>query len=534
MADLTERAIARMDEIASAPTEDQAASEPKESQASLLVAFVQERAELFHDENKDAFATLHDSGLTLRLDGRALRDWLSAGFYEAHDKAPRDQSVREALQTLGGLARHRGERRQVSLRIAEHEGYLIDLCEQDQSRAVHLTPGHWGIVDRPSARFVRTEAMQSIPAPIKGGNLDALWSITNVPDDKRVLVAAWLIECLRPDTPFPLLELIGEAGSAKSTTQTALRRLIDPNACDLRSPPKATEDAFVTAGVNWLVSYENVSHLSAPMQDALCVLATGGGFAKRKLYSDADEAVIQAKRPVILNGISACVTAHDLVDRAVSIELPVIQDRQESGGLWEQFENDRPTILGGLLDIAAKALPMIPRIQIPADERPRMIEFAKLGIAVGKVMGLDFNSAFNATRKDAVQRSIESSPVIGALVEWFDSRHADRIDMTVGALLEEVERFKPQGAEAWPRSSKGFGDALRRAAPSLRMVGIECRSLGRIGGNVRWEVARGKFANPSPECPEVLAMDDPEQDFRTCRTSLPELSPAGVSDEVDL
>jgi hypothetical protein len=39
------------------------------------------------------------------------------------------------------------------------------------------------------------------------------------------------------------------------------------------------------------------------MSDALCRLASGGSFAVRQLYTDRDEVLFQAARPVILNGI---------------------------------------------------------------------------------------------------------------------------------------------------------------------------------------------------------------------------------------
>lgn len=61
---------------------------------------------------------------------------------------------------------------------------------------------------------------------------------------------------------------------------------------------------FVAAGKNHVVAYENISHLTAPMQNALAILSTGGGFAKRQLFTDADEHVINVRRPWLVNGIS--------------------------------------------------------------------------------------------------------------------------------------------------------------------------------------------------------------------------------------
>jgi hypothetical protein len=157
----------------------------------------------------------------------------------------------------------------------------------------------------------------------------------------------------------------------------------------------------------------------------------------------------------------------------------------------------------------------------------------------------EFLRQFHASRQESIARTIDSSPVATALVEWFEVRGSRSADMSVKALLLEVEGFKPQGAEAWPKTAKGFGDALRRAAPSLRYMGIEVRSLGKVGGTVKWAVrtcsTRENFPTPSPECPDVLAgtPKTPEsaqyltktggqaghdQDIRTFRTSTYEVS----------
>lgn len=506
-------------------------ADEKQSQASLLVKFVERHFELFHDHNKDVFARDRKTGEVRNLASRQFRDALVAGFYSDSGKAPRDQSVREALSTLAGLGRFQGDCREVHLRTAgAADDYFLDLAVQGSSQAVRIRPGKWEIVESPEAMFARPESMQPIQPPIPGGSIEQLWRVANIPCGSRLLALAWLIECLRPDTPYPVLELLGEQGSAKSTTQKALRQLIDPNACPLRSAPKSPEDLFVSAGVSSVMSLENVSHLPAPTQDAICVLATGGGFAKRKLYSDADESVISVKRPLILNGISAAVTAQDLVDRTITIETPVISERLEVTDLWREYDAELPRLLGALLDIAAKALELLPKLHIPADERPRLVEFARLGMAVAAATGHtpeDFLREFNASRQESLARTIDASPVAAAVVEFVE---ANPHGMTAPAkeILQTLERHRPPGCDSWPRSAKGLGDALRRAAPNLRQIGIECKCLGKVGGTVKWTIGR-RLSNQRPASPDVLLDQHPEQDIRTIRTSSRQLSPGTAS-----
>ncbi|KTC87024.1 hypothetical protein [Legionella brunensis] len=474
------------------PNVNEKEAEKRESQASSIVNFVVEQVELFHDQNSMVYAQDKLTKETRRLDSRQFKDWLISTYYEKTESAPRDQSVREALSTLAGIARFKGVCQDVHIRVAKHDNaYYIDLGIPESSNVVCVRPGQWQIVSESPVKFLRPDSMRPLSVPVSGGDLAPLWGLINIPENEQILIIAWLIESLRPDTPFPVLELIGEQGSAKSTTQALLRRLIDPNACDLRAAPKAVEDIFVTGGINWLVSYENISHLSPQMQDALCVLATGGGFAKRKLYTDADESVIIVKRPIALNGISAAVTAQDLIDRTISIETPVITRRMEMNEIWRIYDEKHPILFGALLDIFAKSLERSTMVELPVENCPRLIEFTRLGMAIADVIGhgqTTFLDIFNASRYESIARTIDASPVASALIEWFDRRGRQTTQLPIKTLFAQVETAKPNNSDSWPRSAKGFADALRRAAPALRQMGIKCHSLGKIGSYVSWEI----------------------------------------------
>ncbi len=354
--------------------------------------------------------------------------------------------------------------------------------------------------------------MQPLLNPIHGGKLSLLWETANIPEKLRVLVVTWLIECLRTETPYPGLELIGEQGSGKSVAAEALRRLIDPNACNLRGAPKTVEDIFVAAGQSHIVAYENISHLAGSMQDALAILSTGGGFAKRQLFTDAEEHVINVRRPWLINGIAVAVSQQDLVDRVISIDCPTIEHRNEISKQWLKFDDDLPSIMGGLLDVAAKALSILPTVKLPAKDRPRMVEFVMLGQAVAQSAGLpkdEFLHRFNELRAETVARTLDSSPVASAILEFIEFE-SDGITASIKEILSRLEKYKPIGTDAWPRSPKGLGDSLRRAAPALRQMGIQCKTKGKVHGVIHWNISKTALDTKSPMSPSPPKSPDSE------------------------
>jgi hypothetical protein len=261
------------------------------------------------------------------------------------------------------------------------------------------------------------------------------------------------------------------------------------------------------------------------MQDALAILSTGGGFAKRQLFTDSEEHVISVRRPWMVNGISISVTQQDLVDRVISVECPVIDMRQSSGQQWQAFERALPGMLGALFDLAAGALRELPNVSLPREDRPRLVEYVLLGMALAKASGAhpnEFLQQFQTTRAETVARTLDASPVASAVLEFIEANPYG-IEASVKDILTRLDHYKPAGAEAWPRTPKGLGDSLRRASPALRQLGVECKSLGNIGGKVKW-VIKGKLPTPCHASHEVIVPSDAGHDIKTSMTS----SPAGT------
>ena len=512
-----------------APADDGEGEEKeRESQADQVVKFAQARYELLHDSQKNVYARDLVNGIVCRLTGRAFRDSIYAQFFEARGKGIKQASFGEALDTLTALGVTTGEPQQVFLRAGHHGGsYYIDLCQPGNAHAVQLSATGWRVVEKPPVVFVRGDAMQPLPNPVAGGSLGMLWELVNVPEDARLLVAAYLVDAYRTDGPFAGLELLGEQGSGKSLTAKFLRRLIDPNACDLRGAPKSVEDIFVVAGHSHMVTFENISHLHGSMQDALCILSTGGGIAKRTLYSNDEESIISVQRPWIINGISAAVTQQDLLDRTVSVDCPVIEERGTATGLNATFEKNHAALLGAVLDTAAKALAILPSIKLPPRDRPRLAEFAMLGMAVAQALGhepQEFMRQFTASRRESIARVLDSSPVASAVLEFVQANPGG-IRATVKEILSRLDSYKPVGADAWPKSPKGLGDALRRAAPALRQMDVECRSMGKgSGGVVTWAI-RQKVPDSKSQMSQVPTSDESaDLGHGTCGTFTPQVS----------
>ena len=196
-----------------------------------------------------------------------------------------------------------------------------------------------------------------------------------------VLRIAWLLATLREHGPYPVLTVIGEQGSAKSTLIELLRLLVDPNVANLRAPPREDRDLFISAGNSHVLAYDNLSGLPPWLSDGLARISTGAAYASRALYTDQEEVLVRAEKPIALNGITDIVSRADLADRCIFVTADRIldKDRKPKEEVMAAFEAERASILGALLDAVAGGIRTLPGVT--GGDWPRMADFAKWATA---------------------------------------------------------------------------------------------------------------------------------------------------------
>lgn len=497
----------------------------RESQADRLVQLA-EGVDLFHtpgghDSNGFAVIRVGDPPHreTWSLRSSTFKRWLSRNYYAEYGKAPNAQAVYDALGVLEGKAIFDGPEHQTGIRIAEHDGAIwLDLVDTEW-RAVEITPRGWRVVDGDCVpvRFMRRKGMLPLPVPVAGGRLDEFRRFVNLPDDGAwALVVSFLLSGLRPKGPYPVLVVNGEHGSAKSTLCRFVRALIDPNKVSLRRPPKDERDLMIAAANSWMIGFDNLSGLSAWMSDALCCLSTGGGFAARELFSDGEEKLFDATRPIMANGIDDFAARPDLMDRALHITLPVISDkmRQEEDLLYAQFDEARPRILGALLEVVSGALREWPHVNLAS--KPRMADFARWATAAETSLGWTsgtFLGFYQVNRSNSHELALEASPIATAIVHLMEERsdwEGTTTDLQQVLETDYVDE-KTRRARNWPATPRALSSQLTRIAPNLRANGIEVYREQKRSRRGSITVLRRIAAEPSQQSQSSLAGASPTQ-----------------------
>jgi hypothetical protein len=459
--------------------------------------------DLFADDGAEAYVcvTLEDGGRrTYRCRTAAFVDWLRTSFGDRYPQEIAGQTVpgtvstatlTDAVAMIAALAR-RGEVRPVFLRFGWTDDALYLDLGTPEPRALEITPTNWSIVKDPPVHLIYTPTAKPLPVPEPGVNKRAVFKRLarlfgfKPADDRFVLLLGILMAGLLPRGPYPVAVFIGEQGSGKSSRSKLIKAVLDPTKVSLRGAPQSSEDLIISTWRSWFAIFDNLSKLDQRMSDWLCRLSEGGGISKRTLYTDLDETLVEAARPILINAIPDICQSGDLIDRSVFIRCEALPMQIRERVYLQEIESLAPALLGLLIEAAGCALG---RFDQMAESYPglRRSDWAAWVEAAAPALGLKpgrFEAAYRRNQEDAVRLALELDPLARAVVglldelgftnggaaEWEGEATVLHDRLTEKARTQYANNRLPLG---WPALTHHFVGRLRRLAPQLRRVGVE-------------------------------------------------------------
>jgi energy-coupling factor transporter ATP-binding protein EcfA2 len=379
-----------------------------------------------------------------------------------------------------------GQKIQLAVRFKRRgNSLLFDLCDS-RGRYVRIRDGKWEVRLPGKPIFARYTHQLPIPIPKAGGDVQEIFDYVNVVGlDQQLSLLAWLGAAFVADVPRPILHLSGPQGSGKSTIGKMLRSLVDPSKVLMVNLPTNPTDLALILQQNALPFFDNLTWINPRVSEMLCSSVSGGGSVKRRLYTDDGAVIFNFMRPIITTAINTPTAAPDLLDRFVSIRSDIPKVRRTEAQLWEKFNAARSHILGGLLDVLARATNIIHKIQYR--ESARMADFAHWGTAITVALGYkadQFNDALAENTRWQTEEVLQSNPVAESIQQLLAAHK--RWEGTPTRLLHELNDLIPDnvGVPGWPRSANHLTRRLKSLQTALQGIGIKYHSGKSKGGKL--------------------------------------------------
>jgi hypothetical protein len=448
------------------PADNADKADKRSGTARILDALHTGISELFHDGPTPYAAVSGDSGpLYLTLESAEFKAWATQHVYQMTNYMFTAAQWEQCRNQLMGEARFKGPEHRVYLRVAPADdgGLWIDL---GHGQYVSVAAHGWSVERHAGVRFRKPSRMAALPVPVPGGHVRQLRPFVNCEEAEFFTLVAFVLAALRPTGPYPILEISGEMGSAKSTTTRLVRMLIDPHANDLRGAVRSEQQLAVQAQHCHLVVLDNVSAITPDISDVLCRLSTGGEYGARRLYSDLDEVTVQLYRPCAMNGIGAIIERSDLMDRCWPVGLKALERgaRMSEAAYWAKVQTVLPAVFGAILDGLVTAVRDVHTVRL--DDSGRLVDAESWATAAETGLRLPagtFVSSLRQRTRAALWRAMDADPDLWDTLEQLARRpHGWRGTVTELMRLTDRAHLKPNV----------FGTQLSKLKPFLAQAGI--------------------------------------------------------------
>ena len=487
----------------------------KKAEVAVLLSLVEDtKSTFFQTTLGEAYVSVPKDGHNelYPIKSAHCRDWLGSLYYYKEKQAVGNGAMIDVLSTLEAKAKfgNKENKEPVTLhnRVAKvNDSFWYDLTNATW-QAVEITGKGWSVEQSPNL-FMRYNHHIAQVTPERGGNVWDIFKYIPLNEEYQLLFLCWLITCYIPDIPHPLTVFYGEQGAAKTTTSEFIKSLIDPSQTETLRLENDMDSLLVNLQQDWFIPFDNVSKISVDVSDALCRSVTGAAVKKRKKYTDGEGYIFKFKRCISINGINNVVLRPDLLDRSLLFHIGRIpkEERKELSKIKEEFAQNKPRILGGIMDTLVKAKTIYPTVKL--EQLPRMTDFTiwsyAIAEALGEGKGQQFLDEYEENRGHQNEEAIDADPIASLVLDFMDGRTEAWSGIVSGLHTELSKLALKQNINA--RSIKFFSQPnqlsrhMNSIKSNLEVAGIQYENHGH--GRKGTIITLQKIIDPeTPEPPE--------------------------------
>lgn len=455
------------------------------------------------DQDDEPFLQLDGRSVVHRLRDPGTRVILAQALNSAIGSV-RPTELQGLIDEIASYARLYGRRQHVWIGVAPNDEGGVDHDLVDEAETVaRVVPGrHYLITGGRTTLFYRSPRMVRRLWSKAGGDFYRLLRyLTHLRFEDQRLVGAWVLYIMAhpkvPTTVFIHLILFGPQGSGKTLLAAILLSIIAPSSVSLQPLPRSAVDLAIAAAQGPLCAFDNVRTIPQWLSDLLCLMATSGVVTGRQLYSNDGQSVINLHCPAIITSLHSVIAEPDLADRSLQINVPLLdtERRRDPAVLMREFEQDRPIIYRGALELIAEIYQQLPLVE-PVNPQ-RVYRFSHWLAALERVEGVPaggYQKWYRDSLGQVMLDSLHESALNVAVLDFIETQPQGFWSGTAAELLIALNRATGRRSWSggdWPVNEIALSRRLRASVAAFRTQGIDIRftrgrvrriTISRVGG----------------------------------------------------
>lgn len=334
-------------------------------------------------------------------------------------------------------------------------------------------------------KFLKMPLDDEQVSPKEGGDLlKLLEKYINMSHDELVLFIVWLVQSFSRSSSHFAAVLSSSKGTGKSTLTKLIRAVVDPSKSGVSLLPSSEGDLKTLLGNSYLVAFDNTAALSRKFSDIICAAITGSKEAKRKLYTDCDQVILNLHNLVVINGIDIVPYKSDLAERSLLFELlPISKEKRRTDAeFWSDFEADRPLLLGAIFNVLSKAMVLLSNVNVTGLHR--MADANKEMLAIAMALGIEqdeFQKILWKNAKKLQAAYAENNPFVDCITSYVKLKGS--IYKSASEVYGDVLASIPGNRGFFPDSPSAFSRRLNEERDALEQVGIRFSKSKRSDAN---------------------------------------------------